>query len=669
MRLLGGLLVWAVGSGNAQEPRTPVPDSTVVLQPVVARVARPTLIGSASGLALDLDSAVVAPAVSLADMLRALPLVRVRDNSRGETHLTLRGAESRQVSIALDGIPLTIGWDNRTDLSVIPLSGASRLSAVRGLSSLLDGPNVLGGVVRIGMAPAVLPAAPESTVRARAAYSSGAALAGDLAVQTGFGDAGRGGVVRVGGGLTSRDYLPVSSSIPRPDYSEDGRRTNSDARQWNAFLAGRLQSGAGWLDLSALAFGAERGVAPELHVAEPRLWRLPLTRRWVTVLGGGTSWGSRSTGIGSLSVRGALDLGRFEIDEYATPDYETVVERESGDDRTLTLKADLSQEHDWGAVALSLTGAETRHDETLSEGGDARYRQRLLSGAVEVAVPLRRTAGEPVVGLLLGASADGSDTPESGNQDARGAIWDWGGKAVALVEIPGIGGRAHAGVSRRSRAPSLRELYSGALGRFVVNPELGQETLTAAEAGVTGGGRNWGWQAVGFHHQLADGIVRTSAGNGQFRRVNRDQVTTRGLELIGGGRWGAWILDGDLTLQDPSISDPAAPDDERQPEYQPTLAFNLEAGLLLPASLVGRLRASYVGRQYCVNPDLGRDEQLEEAAWAGLSLERTWQLRMGPRTRSLRVVGGVQNLTDASVYDQCGLPAPGRRFTLTVSLG
>ncbi|MCL7972231.1 MAG: TonB-dependent receptor [marine benthic group bacterium] len=640
-----------------------------MLEPVVAQVARPTIIGSASGLTLDLDSALVAPALSLADMLRELPLVRVRDNSRGETHLTLRGAESRQVSISLDGIPLTIGWDNRTDLSVIPLSGATRLSAVRGLSSLLDGPNVLGGVVRIGLAPAVVPAAPESIMRPRAAYSSGAALAGDVAVQTGFGGAGRGGVVRVGGGVTSRDYLPVSASTPQPAYSEDGRRTNSDSRQWNAFVAGRLQGDAGWLGLSTLAFGAERGVAPELHVEEPRLWRLPLTRRWVTVLGGGTSWGSAGAGTGTLSLRGALDVGRFEIDEYDTAAYETVVERESGEDRTITLKADLSQKHGWGALAVSLTGAETRHDETLSEEGEARYRQRLLSGAAELAIPLRPGSGDAAFGLLLGASADASDTPESGRQEARGAIWDWGGKVAALLEIPGIGGRAHAGVSRRSRAPSLRELYSGALGRFVVNPELGPETLTAAEIGVTGGGRNWQWQAVGFHHRLTDGIVRTSAGSGQFRRANRDRVTTTGLELLGGGRWGAWLLDGDLVLQDPSISDSLAPTDEREPEYQPTLALNLEASRLLPASLVGRLRFSFVGRQYCVNPDLERDVELDEMAWAGVALERTWRLGTGPRARSFRVVGGIQNLTDASVYDQCGLPAPGRRFALTVSLG
>jgi outer membrane receptor protein involved in Fe transport len=128
-----------------------------VMEPLEARVALPEVLGSASALVIDLDSADVPAALSLADMLRAMPLVRVRANSRGEAHITLRGSESRQVAVSLDGIPLTIGWDNRADLSVVPLTGVTKITAVRGLSALLAGPNVLGGVVQLGIAPTYVP--------------------------------------------------------------------------------------------------------------------------------------------------------------------------------------------------------------------------------------------------------------------------------------------------------------------------------------------------------------------------------------------------------------------------------------------------------------------------------------------------------------------------------
>ena len=43
-------------------------------------------------------------------------------------------------------------------------------------------------------------------------------------------------------------------------------------------------------------------------------------------------------------------------------------------------------------------------------------------------------------------------------------------------------------MGRRARYPGLRELYSGALGRFLENPNLRPEMLASAELGAT-----WRW--------------------------------------------------------------------------------------------------------------------------------------------------------------------------------
>ena len=202
----------------------------------------------------------------------------------------------------------------------------------------------------------------------------------------------------------------------------------------------------------------------------------------------------------------------------------------------------------------------------------------------------------------------------------------------------------------------------------MVNPALGPETLLASEIGVMGGGAETRWQVVGFRQLLDHGIVRTSTGDGRFQRVNRDRILATGLELIGSVRWAGVMLEGDLTLQDVGLEDPGAPADEREPEYQPPLAMNLAVGGRLPAALTARLRVSYVGRQYCVHPDLSSDVRLDDAAWGGIELGRSWSFGSGPRARTLTVTGGIHNLTDASVYDQCGLPGPGRGFTLAVGV-
>ena len=89
------------------------------------------------------------PAPLLDQALRESPFVLVRQNSRGEMEISVRGSDSRQAAVLLDGVPISLGWDHRTDPSLIPLTGSERMVIVRGLGSLLNGPNTLGGSIEI----------------------------------------------------------------------------------------------------------------------------------------------------------------------------------------------------------------------------------------------------------------------------------------------------------------------------------------------------------------------------------------------------------------------------------------------------------------------------------------------------------------------------------------
>ncbi|MGW8267414.1 MAG: TonB-dependent receptor, partial [Longimicrobiales bacterium] len=120
---------------------------------VTVVVPRPvSTTGGVSAVEVDLDSMVVQPAPTLEQILREMPLVQIRRNSRGEAQPALRGGEDRQIGVLVDGVPLTLGWDARTDLSIIPTAAAQNLNLIRGLSSVLHGPNVLGGVVELDIA-------------------------------------------------------------------------------------------------------------------------------------------------------------------------------------------------------------------------------------------------------------------------------------------------------------------------------------------------------------------------------------------------------------------------------------------------------------------------------------------------------------------------------------
>ena len=135
---------------------------TGILQTLVVRVTRPLLVGGSSAFEADLDSiAFLEPSATLAELLREMPVLRVQENSRGEMHVSLRGSQSRQVPVLLDGIALTYGWDNRTDLSLIPLTGVRRVTVRRSCSCAVGPDSVAAVTFRFhGVSSSHLPPGP-----------------------------------------------------------------------------------------------------------------------------------------------------------------------------------------------------------------------------------------------------------------------------------------------------------------------------------------------------------------------------------------------------------------------------------------------------------------------------------------------------------------------------
>ncbi len=628
------------------------------------RVARPvTTAGGASALTAGIDSVPAPPAPTVEDVLRRMPLIQVRENSRGEAQPQLRGMESRRVAVLVDGVPITLGWDNRTDLGIVPLTAARQLTVVRGLSSVLHGPNALGGVVLVSIGDGSSEARPPPMQLAGSLdYLGSTSLALGLATVS-EGSAGE-LVMRAGGGYRNRSAVPLASDIEQASPGDPDERLNSDFRHGNGYVVARYEANGGaWLSLSSFGFVSERGVPPELHTTDPRLWRYPKSSRWVTALSGGTGWSETPWGHGDLEASVGLDFGETEIDTYESLAYDSITGGEDGKDRTLSLR--LLGDHTLGEGILrsAFTLAETRHKEFIEPDERATYRQRLWSLGLEVEQPLFDGGGSaPRARLSVGVSVDGSDTPETGGRPSRDAIWDWGARAGGTLAIGDGKVLLHGGLSRRVRFAALRELYSGALGRFVVNENLDPEVLGVAELGLTAGTAGLELQVVGFYQRLTDAIVRVSLGDGRLQRQNRDRIRSVGLELLATYQWRRFSVTGDLTIKDVTQQDPTAPEGQGEPEYQPWIAGGL--GLSAPLGIeiwsTGRLR--HLGPRYCVHPDLDRQVRLSGDTWLDLEFGRS--IGLGDHSRRLELVLALDNITDTAVYDQCGLPQPGRLLRL-----
>ena len=74
-----------------------------------------------------------------------------------------------------------------------------------------------------------------------------------------------------------------------------------------------------------------------------------------------------------------------------------------------------------------------------------------------------------------------------------------------------------------------------------------------------------------------------------------------------------------------------------------------------------------IGSQYCVNPEAGGDVALDAQTVGGATLDRGFSLG-GGLFRTMRLILGVDNVANAAVYEQCGLPRAGRTLRLGVDL-
>jgi iron complex outermembrane receptor protein len=630
-------------------------------------------VGGAAAIEVHTDSLDIPPAASVEEVFRELPFLHLRTNSRGEAEISARGSESRQVAVLVDGVPITLAWDARADVSVIPATAIREAVFVRGLSSVLHGPNVLGGVVETRVAHGAdqpEESSTQITLGADHVGSFGTTVAHTAPFRTDGGN----WLVRAGAGFRDTPGDPLAKDVTerRPD---DDLRLNTDARDADGFLALRYRDdGGAWFSFSGASFRAERGIAAELGAPDDdaRFWRYPEVRRTLAVVSGGT--GDRKSpfgGRGDLEASFGVDVGRSEIDSYPDADYDVPDSFEHGEDRTFTLR--MLGDQTLGAhsdLRGAFTFAEVRHDESIPDG-DFRYRQQLWSLGVENVWRIFESAGTvDQLALSTGLVYDISETREAGGREPLGPKGEGGGR-IGLELLTRDGAVAyHAGVSRRARFPALRELYSGALDRFQPNPDLQAEKVVTVEAGVTLHRDGADFQAVAFHNRVDDAVVRTTLPDRRFFRVNRDELRTVGLELLGRYPAGRFSLSGNLVIQNAELTDTST-DEQREPESLPSAFGSLDAKVRLGRGFTAGAGADYTGDQFAIDVSTGEDTRLDAAVLFGAWIGREWKLPASFAGRMFTRMDtriAADNLADKAHYEIAGIPEPGRRFRFELRL-
>ena len=605
------------------------------IEPVVVVGARtPATVGGAGAVVVRPDSLPIPtqPAPLLEQVLRQTPFVLVRQNSRGEVELSVRGSDSRQAALLLDGLPLTLGWDHRSDASLIPPTGVAaadaRARAVvaaaraqrarrrdrgraerrRRAHGARDAPTALGtGVDQFA-----------ARVRHRVRRRAGAARP-------------RHALVRGGATYRQRDGFALSRDGGAGDgHDRRRRRSGRRARRRPAhehrpppdrrLRRVRYDAPSGAY-VGRHGHRLRRAPRRRARAARARAALLALSRasRRLGVLSAGTGDRARRRSASGSSTRASAPT-RATSRSRASPtrSYATLADARAGrrahGERRASPRRTRSRR--CGQLRVGGTLADVRYDETLdaqSRRAASRYRQRLSSLGAEMEWPLLSR-----VLVSGGVVRDQADTPEAGGKPALGELSRWGWRVGSTVAARDA--RAPARVGQPARA--LPGAARAVLGRAqplrartrrcapsscsASRPARRSSSDGAARAGLT-------LQTVGFHHRLDDAVVRITLPNRLFRRVNRDEIRSTGVELLGRlvargaarrRRSPATCSRRSVRVYDATLA--AGLPDERRPEHQPQLRGSLDVGVPLPLGVRGSALARFTGRQFCQHPDLGR---------------------------------------------------------------
>ncbi len=488
---------------------------------------------------------------NVGDALDLLSGVTVSTNSRNEKTIFVRGFDSRQVPLFIDGIPVYVPYDGYVDFNRFTTADLSAIQVAKGFSSVAYGPNALGGAINL------------------ISRKPTAELEGDVSI--GFGDGTERSAaanigsnqglwyVQAGASWIDSDFFRLASDFTPTATEDGGRRNNSDRSDDKlSFKVGLTPNATDEYALSYYKQNGEKGQPPSTDPAAARYWRWPYWDKESLYFISNTALGASE----SVKVRLYQDEYDNAVTSYTDETYTKL--RTSGrgsvgaagksvyNDRTLggsvELRSTRLSRHDIGlSVQLKQDDHEADDLIRLTEHFEDTLTSVGLEDNVSLAKNLTLSLGVAWSELQADTVYKSSDpvlTPgaQSATNGQGGLFWD-------LDRV----GRLYATVATKSRFPTLKDRYSLRLGTAIPNPDLETEHSINYEIGYQG--NPWGQiqvESAVFLSDVTDLIQQVNnVVPGKYQMQNVGEVRIAGFELDVAAPIGErWEVGGNLTLLD-----------------------------------------------------------------------------------------------------------------------
>lgn len=406
--------------------------------------------------------------------------------AKNQKGVSIRGFTTRQVSVMVDGVSQALPYDNDPDMQRYLTNDLSEIQVAKGISSVLNGPNTLGGVINLVTKRPTKEIEGNLTIRAKFdndgkyngiqnSFNLGTNQ-GDWYLQTG------GTYNDIDHWKVSRDYTPVAGGA-----EDGGYRENSDSKDYKFNF--KLGYTPNETDEYVIAYNYQHAI-----MGIPYWEGVPTAnsyRRYDPY----NHWGIYTLTNTAIGETGYVKTRAF-YDEYSNHMY-------FYKDPSLTqtrFAPDDYQDYDFGANiegGFDLNSYNTlkaafhyRRDvhtkrELYTRDPWERYVDDTYSVALEDTVHLTADTD-----LILGASYDWLETKApKNNPDLAGLDYrkddDSFNPMAALRHRYSDTGTVYAGVAKKNRFATQKERFSTRQKSYKVNPMLESEKAINYEIGFT----------------------------------------------------------------------------------------------------------------------------------------------------------------------------------------
>lgn len=422
----------------------------------------------------------------------------ISSGSKNEFRIKIRGFESQRIVLLYDGIPIYEPFFNSFDLKTIPAEEVESIKVVKGASSVLYGPNALGGIINI--------------ITRRPNPPS-------FSLKTLYGSNDSFNITSSGAINWKNVFFSGFASFDKSDgfeWNKNGENTlreNSDYERRN--ITGKVYfypNQKSEILLEAAYYWSEFGVPVATEYYFPRYWRFKSWNRFQLNLGGTFSLLKN----GHFKFRSYYIRHDNILDAYTNASlnelmWESTYDNDSYGAFLLGTVPYLAQNE----LKFSLNYRDDNIRTQDDRGGEwEEFQHQTLSVGFENHFGLN-----PRLKLAAGVSLDYLRKYSGDNKASLNPILGLKFNPYDYMDI-------HLTLSQKSRFPSMRSLYSSRGG----NPDLKDERGTSYEFGLRYE-RNFLLSVAIFYNKMKDLISAVRLPSGFQTNLNIGKAHIFGFEL------------------------------------------------------------------------------------------------------------------------------------------